>query len=92
MVKTKTIYCCDLCKEESEQNNLRELVLPAPAYDEYGCKTNMISLSRIEACEKCRKKIMGAIDNACVEYGDYAFQGLVLRFKEIKNGENKNED
>ena len=88
MVKTKTIYCCDLCKGESEQNFLRELVLPASAYDEYGCKTNMISLCRIEACEKCCKGIIKAIDNACTEYGDYAFQGLVLRFK----GEDKNED
>ena len=81
MVKTKTIYCCDLCEEESEQNNLRELVLPAPAYDEYGCKTGKISLSKIEVCEKCCGRIIKAIDNTCVEYGAYAFQGLVLRFK-----------
>ena len=88
MVKTLTITKCDLCGKE--RNQLHKIILPMPFYDLSSYihyRTDKVSTMSADACEKCCRKIIKAIEPMFTKYGDYgeyAYKGRRMSLKKKK--------
>ena len=87
MKREITIYQCDICKKEVEKSNLFTLMLPIPYYQlsDYfpiHSRTDQISVCKKDACEACARRISDILRPEFKEYGDYAYQGMRISWKD----------
>ncbi len=80
------IYKCDICGTKSP-DPFKKLILPLPYYEQSDWqmghnKTDRVGLFGGDVCNKCCKKIINAIEPICDEYGEYAYIGKRIKWKE----------
>ncbi len=80
------IIKCDICGREVDSAYMK-VILPMPYFAASDWqmghnKTDSLSTFTGGACKKCCKRIAKAIELSCKKYGEYAYAGKFIEWKE----------